>query len=119
VVPPPDTAAAEPATAAGPSAERFARALDRLLHQPGADLEWSPAEVARRYDRLAATDPDLRLGGAAGKEVVAAVGVLARRGAAQVEAHVRKALHGLDPRLVNLACQQVREHLTGDDAAGR
>jgi hypothetical protein len=109
-------AKAEPAAAAKGegSAGRFAKALQRLLHGQGGAPEWSPAQLSEQYERLAAADKDLGLANPEGREVVVAVGVLSKRSGGRIEAAVRKALKGYDPRLVNLACQQVQEQLTTD-----
>jgi hypothetical protein len=117
-----------PTTSAGPSdasGERFARALFHLLQNESGGTEWSAAEIARQYDRLAAADKDLRLVGPDGKEipevkeVVVAMSVLPHRSAAKIEEHVRRGLKGYDPRLIQLICQQVREQISGVNADGR
>jgi hypothetical protein len=102
------------ASQADHSGERFTHALYRLLRKPGAATEWSTEEVVRQYERLVAEDPDLRQAGPEGKEVAVAVSVLSRRHATRIEQAIRMALKGYDPRLVNLACQQVREQLVAE-----
>jgi hypothetical protein len=117
--------AAQRAAAADTSGERFARALFHLLQKAGDGSEWSTAEIGKRYDRLAAGDKDLRLVGSEGKEipeakeVVVALNVLSYRSAGQIEEQIRKALKGYDPRMIQLICQQVREHLASAGPEGQ
>jgi hypothetical protein len=110
----PQREASLPAPAAsGITAERFAHALNRLARQQGEALEWSPTEINRLFETLAAGNPDLHLTGPEEKAAVVVVGVLSRRSAARIDALIRKALtnKGYDPRLIDLACQQVRQEL--------
>ncbi len=104
---------APPPPAAGISAERFAQALNRLARAHGEAQEWTPAEIDRLFNELAAEDKDLHLTSPEAKAVVVTVGVLSRRSAARIEALIRKALanKGYDPHLIDLACQQVRKEL--------
>jgi hypothetical protein len=107
------------------SGERFARALFHLMQKEGGGSEWSTAEAGKHYERLAGGDKDLRLVGPDGqvipeaKEVVVALGVLTRRSTGQPEEQIRKALKGYDPRLIQLACQRVHEHLTSINSDSR
>lgn len=95
------------------SAERFAKALARLIQRQGTAPATSPNQLASQFDRLAANDPDLRLGATEGKEVVVMVQRLARRGPENIDSIIRKTLanKGYDPQLIDLICQRVREQL--------
>ncbi len=75
-------------------------------------------ELLALYERLAREHPDLRVepSDADARVAVAEVSVLAQRSADRVEDLVRKALtgRGFDPRVVKLACELVREQLSGE-----
>jgi hypothetical protein len=111
-----DTPAPVGVSSAELSAERFGRALHRLLQQQGGPSGWNTGDVVRQYQRLAAQDRDLRLADPEVQEVVVALDQLSRRSTDRVETLVRKALanKGYDPRLIDLACRQVREQLNAD-----
>lgn len=118
---PPKEASSSVPAASGISAERFAHALNRLARQQGEALEWSPAEINRLFETFTAADPDLRVTGPEEKAAVVVVGVLSRRSAARIDALIRKALanKGYDPRLIDLACQQVRRELEEANPTGK
>lgn len=107
-------APAEPAN--DPSAERFARALRRLLDKQGVTVTAEPGGKDPRFERPAAGDADLRLGGSDGRGVVVALQALARRSPGQVEAAVRQALEGkgYDPQLIEVVCRRVREQFASE-----
>jgi hypothetical protein len=98
------------------SADRFAQALHRLLDKQGAVVVHDPKTKDPVFERLAAADKDLRLGGHQGREVTVSLQALVRRSPSQVEATVRQALEGkgYDPQLVDLVCRRVRELVSGD-----
>lgn len=104
---------------AADSRERFAQALHRLLQRPSAKRDWTPNQLNAQYERLAASDEDLRLTGQDGKLAVGQVGLLLKRRPGQIEEQVREALtnRGFDPELIEVACKRVHEQLisgTGD-----
>ena len=112
-VPPADTGQPAP-----PSDEGFVRALHHLLQKHGGLADEAPAEVARQFDRLAAGEPDLQRATTEGKELAVALTVLSRRTTRHIEGAIRKAMQGYDPRLIDLACRQVRERLAEPGGEG-
>jgi hypothetical protein len=96
--------------------EVFARALYRLMLQGGAGGEFKRAEsrYLKQYQSLVAGDKDLAVDSKQGKTVVTALHFLARRRIDRIVALIREALpsrKGYDSRLVEVACQRVREKL--------
>jgi hypothetical protein len=87
----------------------------RLLERQGARPVEGSKALSQQYERLAAQDRDLRLGGKAGPQVVVGIYDLSRCSAGKVEENIRKALKdkGYDPLLIDLLCQRVREQLSG------
>lgn len=100
------------------SRQRWVLALHRLLHKHDGQAELSAGKIAERYEHLTAIDKDLRVSSPEGKEVVVSVDGLSRRGADRIKRSIRKALKGIDPRLIDLACQQVQEQLNADTLDG-
>jgi hypothetical protein len=105
------------------SRERFVAALHRLLVEKGGEgeLRADRAALLERYEELARRNKDLRVreGDERGKLTVAAVAVLAGRSADRIEATVRKALAGkYDPKLINVACEHVREQFAAQGKEG-
>jgi hypothetical protein len=106
--------------AADDSRERFVAALYRLLLEEGGRGEWDgdQSRLLARYERLARDHKDLRVSAdnVKGKVAVAAVSVLAGRGADRIEDTVRKALSnkGFSDRLVQAACAHVREQFNAE-----
>jgi hypothetical protein len=101
------------------SAERFARALVRVMDRHGGNGKIGQKAAAAEFERLAAQDPDLKLGGPQAAELVVALHGMSRYNPAQVEDAIRHALKdkGYDPLLVDLICRRVQEQLsagTGD-----
>jgi hypothetical protein len=94
------------------SADRFARALYRLL--PPGEFSKDTERSLNQYKRLAAQHKDLHINSKEGMAVVAAVRILSRRQVDRIESQVRQALSqkkGYDPELVDLACRRIREYL--------
>jgi hypothetical protein len=97
--------------------ERFTQALFDLILEQGGAREWSQSQnqLLAHYERVARRHKDLRLGEnyQRGRMAVGAVGILAQRSADWVGEVVKKALasKGYDPRLIQLAAEQVREQL--------
>jgi hypothetical protein len=96
--------------------EVFARALYRLLHRgtPGEEFKRGGGRYLKQYQALVVGDKDLTVESKQGKTVVAALHLLARRRIDRIVALIREALpsrKGYDSRLVEVACQRVRERL--------
>jgi hypothetical protein len=102
------------------SRERFALALHRLLQKPGGKRDWTSHQLLNQYERLAASDDDLRLTGLDGKLAVGQIGLLLKRRPAQIEEQVREALtnRGFDPELIEVACRRVHEQLISGTGEG-
>jgi hypothetical protein len=99
--------------------DRFADALYDLLIEQGGRREWEEAKgmLLTRYERLARDHKNLRVreDDVKAKVLVAAVGVLAGRGADRIEENVRKALeNGFSKKLIDAAAEQVREKLLAE-----
>jgi hypothetical protein len=113
-----------PATASDDGRDRFAAALADLLAEQAGRGEWAgrEAEFLARYERLARRHKDLKLadGDTKGKVMVAEVSLLAGRSAERVEGLVRKALtnKGFSDKLVQAACEHVREQILAEDRDG-
>jgi hypothetical protein len=111
---------AKPAQEGEDGRDRFARALYQLLAEKGGDVEFKDdrAAMLARYADLARQHRDLALSAEneRGKLAVAAASVLAGRSADRVEDSVRRALtgKGYSDRLIQAACEQVREQLGGE-----
>ncbi|HEV3260934.1 MAG TPA: hypothetical protein VG013_29045 [Gemmataceae bacterium] len=101
------------------SGEKFILALLRLLHRQAGTPTGDPVRINERYERLLAGDRDLGLAGQEGKELVLALSTLSRRSSQRIEALIHQALDGkgYDPKLVDLACRQVREQLAVEEQA--
>jgi hypothetical protein len=112
-----------PLPSADPGArDRFAAATYELLVEQGGRREWEEAKGAllARYERLVHDRKELRLADddEKGKMLVAAVSILAGRSADRVEGMVRQALEkGFSKRLIDAACEQIREQFQGETRA--
>jgi hypothetical protein len=95
--------------------EPFALALHGLIHSQFAAPEWSPGELRETYRQLVSKDERLRVSSPEGQTLVAAVWLLSRRSAGQIEGWIRDALahKGYDAELIELACRRVHAHLLG------
>jgi hypothetical protein len=113
-----------PATASDDGRDRFAAALaDLLAEQTGrGETAGREGELLARYERLARRHKDLKLadGDTKGKVMVAEVSLLAGRSAERVEGLVRKALtnKGFSDKLVQAACEHVREQMLAEGGDG-
>lgn len=110
-----------PVTASDDGRDRFAAALADVLAEQAGRGEWAGREneFLARYERLARRHKDLKLadGDTKGKVMVAEVSLLAGRSAERVEGLVRKALSnkGFSDKLVQAACEHVREQMLAED----
>jgi hypothetical protein len=112
----------KPAAEADESREQFAEALYKYLADQSSQREWDQIQeqLQTRYDRAARDHKDLRLRSANGRAAVGAVSLLSERSASRIEAAIRKALlgRGFDEKLVQVACQRIREHLIEEAKKG-
>jgi len=98
--------------------DRFVAALHELIMEQGENREWETEKgrLIERYERLVRTHKDLRVrdGSERDRITVAAIGVLAERSADRIENEVRKALSnkGFSDRLIQVACEHVREQFS-------
>jgi hypothetical protein len=111
-------------TAPDDGRDRFAAALADLLAERAGRSEWAgrEGELLTRYEQLSRQHKDLKLaeGNTKGKAAVAAVSLLAERSADRVEGMVRKALanKGFSDKLVQAACEHVREQILAEGKDG-
>jgi hypothetical protein len=114
-----------PMPSAETSRDRFVAALHELLTEHGENREWE-AEKERlltRYERLVRAHPELRIrdGSEQDRMTVAAISVLAERGAERIEDEVRKALSnkGFSDRVIKAACEHVHEQFSNNPSRDR
>jgi hypothetical protein len=105
--------------------DRFLAALHELLIEQKANREWQTdkARLLARYERLARTHKDLRVpdGNERDRMTIAAISVLAERSTDRIEDEVRKALSnkGFSDRLIQAACEHVREQFAANPSRDR
>jgi hypothetical protein len=112
----PEEAADRAAKAADLARTQFAEALyDVFLEQGAQEWKRSDRTLLTRYEPLARSRPALRIPASSpkGRAAVGACGVLAGRSSDGMEETVRKALtgRGFSDKLIDAACDQVRERL--------
>jgi hypothetical protein len=93
----------------------MAVALYKQLQKAGCLRDANPAQLTQHYQKLAAADESLRVNSPEGQQAIGALGLLARRSPAQVEAAIREvgaAGKGFDPELIALIAQRVYQRLS-------
>jgi hypothetical protein len=122
---PPAQPAPSPPAAGTAAREQLLAALHRLLTEPGGVREWQADSnrLLARYESVVRRHKDLRVdpGDTEGKLTIAAISLLAGRGADRIEDEVRKALtgKGFSDRVIRAACEHVHEQFTAPSSQAR